>query len=326
MRFFYVTLILLLILELPARSQNFEWLAGFDGFLDNREYFSIENPQTIFGSRIKGEIGGSIAGVHRFRAGMNFLHEFGNDPDAHLPDLTIYYQYDNERINFQIGSFPRFNKIDYPLALLSDTLLYYRPNIEGAFLGFRGEWGYQKIFIDWTSRQTDDNYERFIFGFSGNLRKGMLFLNHHLMMGHFAGKAIPDPEHHLRDNGGFQMNLGTDLSERVFMDSLHFSVGALVSLDRIRGVDDGWQTPAGFVGQFAAFYRWVGINGLYYRGEGHTFLYGDPFYKLEQYGRLDLFYMPFHNENVSLKINFVLHFAESQVDYSQQILVSMALH
>jgi len=325
MRFLFITLTLLFIIELPAHSQNFEWLAGFDGFLDNREYYSIDNPQTIFGSRIRGEIGGSVANVHRFRVGMNFLYEFGSEPEAHLPDLTMYYQYDDDRINFQIGSFPRFNKIDYPLALLSDTLLYYRPNIEGAYLGFRGKWGYQNVFIDWTSRQTDDNNERFIIGISGNLHRGMLFLKHHLMMGHFAAKATPDPEHHLRDNGGFQINLGTDLSEKVFMDSLHFSAGALVSLDRIRGVDDGWQTPAGFIGQFTAFYRWVGINGLYYRGQGHTFLYGDPFYKLDQYGRLDLFYMPFHNKNVSLKINFVLHFAENQVDYSQQILVSFAL-
>ena len=117
MRFLYFTLTLLFIIELPAHSQNFEWLAGFDGFLDNREYYSIENPQTIFGSRIRGEIGSSVADVHRFRVGMNFLYEFGSDLDTHLPDLTMYYQYDDHRINFQIGSFPRVNLIDYPLAL-----------------------------------------------------------------------------------------------------------------------------------------------------------------------------------------------------------------
>lgn len=325
MRFLHLTLTLLLIIELPGFSQQFEWHAGFDGFLDNREYFSIDNPQTIFGSRIKGEVGASLAEVHRFRFGLNYLYEFGYRPDAHLPDITMYYQYDDDRINFQIGSFPRFELLEYPLALLSDTLLYYRPNIEGAYFGFRGDWGFQNIFIDWTSRQTEETHERFIFGFSGALRKRILFLDYYLMMGHFAARAIPDPDHHLRDNGGFQINLGADLSGRVFLDTLSFSAGTLVSLDRTRGVDDGWQTPAGFAGQFKAFYRWFGIKGLYYRGQGHTFLYGDPFYRLKEYGRLDLFYMPFHNEKVNIKINFVLHFAAGQIDYSQQILVSMAL-
>jgi len=326
MRFLITILVLLLLFEFQAVSQEVEWKTGFDGFLDNREYFSIEIPQTIFGARVWGEVGASISDVHRFRVGMNYLYEFGHNLDAHTPSVTMYYQYDDDRINFQIGSFPRYKLLDFPLALLSDTLLYYRPNIEGLYLGYRGEWGYQNVFIDWTSHQTDDNYERFMVGFSGNLSKGILFLNHHLLMGHFADKGISDPEHHLRDNGGFQFNMGANLSENVFLDSLCFSMGGLVSLDRIRGVDDGWQTPAGFISQFSAFYRWVGINGLYYRGQGHTFLYGDPFYRLDQYGRVDIFYMPFRTKNVSLKINFVLHFAENQLDYSQQIILSMNLN
>ncbi len=326
MRHLLITLTLILLIESPGISQKFEWDAGFDGFLDNREYFSIEVPQTIFGSRIWGEVGASLSDGHSFKAGMNYLYEFGYHLDSYAPDITMYYRYEDHGINFRIGSFPRSGLLDFPISLLSDTLLYYRPNIEGVYLGYKGKWGYQKVFIDWTSRQTDDSYERFIFGFSGRLQAGILYMNHHLMMGHFAGKGIPEPDHHLRDNGGFDFNLGTDLSEKVFLDSLTFSGGGLVSLDRIRGVDDGWQTPAGFVGRFTACYRWMGINGLIYRGQGHTFLYGDPFYKLDRYGRIDLYYMPFRSEKVSLKINFVLHFSKNQLDYSQQILLSMALN
>lgn len=325
MRYLLHSLVFLLLIELPVLSQEFEWQAGFDGFLDNREYFSIDNPQTIFGSRAWGELGASLSGVHRFRVGANYLYEFGHHMDAHIPDVTMYYQYDDDRFDFRIGAFPRRRLLDFPMALLSDTLLYYRPNIQGAYLAYKGKWGYQNIFIDWTSRQTDTDPETFIFGFSGNLNKGIFFLNHHLMMGHLAGKGIRDPDHHLRDNGGFQINTGTDLSGKTPLDSLHLSVGALVSLDRIRGVDNGWQTPAGFVGQFTASYKWFGIDGLFYRGEGHTFLYGDPFYALKQYGRLDFYVMPFRKENVNLKINFVFHFAEDQIDYSQQILLSMSL-
>lgn len=325
MRYLYLIFTLLLLSEMTAISQKFEWAAGFDGFLDNREYFSIDIPQTIFGSRIRGEIGAGLDEVHRFRFGLDYLYEFGYQTDAHPPDVTMYYRYDNSKVNFQVGAFPRMNLLHYPISLLSDTLRYYRPNIEGVYLGYRGEWGYQNVFIDWTSRQTDNAPERFIFGFSGQVQKGLLFLSHHLVMGHFAGKGIPEPDHHLRDNGGFDLNLGADLSQKVFLDSLTFSAGTLVSLDRTRGVDERWQTPAGFVGQFSALYKWFGIDGLLYQGKGHTFLYGDPFYRLEQYGRVDFYYMPFHNKHVNLKINFVLHFAKGQIDYSQQILVSMNL-
>ncbi len=220
----------------------------------------------------------------------------------------------------------RRHLLQYPLAFLADTLLYYRPNIEGTYLGYRGTWGHQIVFIDWTSRQTDINPERFMFGFSGNLHKGIFFLDHYFLMSHLAGKGIREPGFHLRDNGGLNVSLGVDLSQITFLDSLSFRAGSLVSLDRIRGVDDGWQTPAGFMGQFDAFYRNMGITGLLYTGKGHFFFYGDPFYQLGQYGRLDLYYSPFHNRKVNLKIDFVLHFAKSQIDYSQQILLSVALN
>lgn len=326
MRLLFLTSFFLVIFQLPTRSQDFEWQVGFDGFLDNREYFSIDNPQTIFGSRARGEIGASLSGVHRIRFGMNYLYEFGHTLDAHSPDITMYYQYKDNRFNFLMGAFPRIGLLHYPIALLSDTLHYYRPSMEGAYLGVRGNWGYQNLFIDWTSRQTDRAYERFIFGFSGRLQKGIISLNHHVIMGHFAGRGLPDPDFHLRDNGGFHIDAGIDLSEKVFLDSLSCNLGALVSLDRIRGIDDGWQTPAGFMGQFTATYRWFGINGLYYRGQGHTFLYGDPFYRLKQYGRLDIHFMPFKEKPVNLKFNFVFHFANGQLDYSQQILLSLDLH
>ena len=237
----------------------------------------------------------------------------------------MYYHYDTEKIDFLIGAFPRNNLMNYPLVFLSDTLNYYRPNIEGTCLGYTGKNWQQHVFIDWTSRQTDDRPERFIFGFSGNVRYGMFFLEDHLMMAHLAGKGIPDPDFHLRDNGGFNINLGLDLSEKVFLDTLDVKLGGLVSLDRIRGVDHGWQTPAGFLGQLGLGYRSFGLSALYYRGEGHTFFYGDPFYRLKNYGRLDLYFIPFRNEHVNLKIDFAIHFAGGELDYSQQILLSVSV-
>ena len=120
---------------LPAIGQNLEWQAGFDGFLDNREYqSSIQYPQTIFGARTWLELGGNINRVHHLRAGLNYMYEFGSAVDAIKPLPVLYYQLDWKPFNFYIGAFPRRNLLDYPLALLTDTLNYYRPDIEGMYL------------------------------------------------------------------------------------------------------------------------------------------------------------------------------------------------
>jgi len=324
MRKSFQLILTLTLLSHIVTAQDFEWNAGFDGFLDNREYFSIENPQTIFGSRLRGEIGGSLNGVHRLRGGLNFLFEFGSDPYVQRPDITMYYELDQKPYNFLIGAFPRRDLLDFPLALLSDTLHYYRPNIQGVYFGFNRDWGYQNVFIDWTSRQTDTLPERFIVGFSGEAHFGMFYYNHHLMMGHFAGSAL-DEHNSLRDNGGFDLNVGTNLSALVPLDTLIFHIGTLVSLDRDRQYYLNWKTPAGFTVGGMVMWKGLGLEGLYYRGEGHTFLYGDPFYRLKQYGRLNVFWAPFRSGAVRGKINVAFHFANGQVDYSPQILLSIDL-
>lgn len=321
---FYIV-VCLLALSANTLAQDFEWSAGFDGFLDNREFYSIDDPQTIFGSRIMGEIGGSLNGTHSLMAGLNFLTEFGADPWAQKPDITAYYELNYKPFRFYIGAFPRRNLIDFPLALLSDTLNYYRPNIQGVFLDIRRNWGYQNVFMDWTSRQTAANPERFIFAQSGEARYGLFYYNHHILMGHFAGAAVIPPEP-VRDNGGFDLNLGVDLSRFIPADTLVFSVGTLVSLDRDRQRGDAWETPAGFTLRWLVMWKGLGIEGLYYRGDGHTFLYGDPFYKLQKYGRMDIFWEPFRSGPVHGKLNMIFHFSERQIDYSQQILLTIDLN
>jgi len=322
-RIILMWLSLLMAPTLSAKTLGYS--AGFDGFLDNREYFSIDNPQTIFGGRTWGEIGADLEGGHRFRAGINYLYEFGSEPFEQLPDITMYYQYEGAHTDLLVGAFPRRDLVRYPIVLLSDTLNYFKPNLEGAYFGYRGNAGGQYVFIDWTSRQTDTRPERFIFGFAGMAQRGVFFVEDYFIMAHLAGSGIRAPGFHLRDNGGFNLNAGLDLGGLTFADSLTVKAGVLVSLDRTRGVDPDWQTPAGFLGKAHFHYRFLGADALYYRGSGHTFFYGDPFYRLESYGRVDLFVMPFRKENISLKINFVMHLAEGQIDYSQQLLLAVGI-
>ena len=317
--------LLIVFLIKPAFGQNLEWMAGFDGFLDNREYQnSVQYPQTIFGARTWLELGGNIDQIHNIRAGINYMYEFGSEINAIKPLPVLYYHLDWKPLDFYFGAFPRRDLIDYPLALLTDTLNYYRPNIEGMYLSYDlGRWGSENVFIDWTGRQTNYNFERFMFGFSGRFNYRFLYLTHHFLMGHFARPRIQPPDFHLRDNGGFDVNLGADVSGMTFFDTLYVSAGILVSLDRIRGIYDGWETPAGFFTQANLCYKGLGILGTYYRGQGHEFLYGDSFYRAKEYGRLDFYWQPFKKNYIRAKIVFSLHFIEYSLDTSQQLLVSL---
>jgi hypothetical protein len=325
MRRFLPILFFTIAFSSHLQSQKFEWLAGFDGFLDNREYFSIDNPQTIFGARFRAEVGGSISDIHRLRAGINYLYEFGSTIDAHKPNLTLYYEYHHQGLRLFAGAFPRRELLAFPLALLSDTLHYYRPNIEGLYAGYSWNWGHQNAFLDWTSRQTDTIHERFMAGISGRFFLKDFFLSNYFLMSHFAGKATYDPDHSLRDNMGYNVDVGLDLSRKTFLDSLCIRAGILGSIDRIRSQGDEWQTPVGFLGQATILYKFAGVSVTYYAGEGHTFLYGDPFYRLERYGRLDLFVLPFRTGPVTLKLDLGMHFVKGQVDYSQQLWLTFDL-
>ena len=203
--------------------------------------------------------------------------------------------------------------------------MYYRPNIEGLYGGYSWNWGQQNAFLDWTSRQTDTNHERFMAGTSGRFFFKDFFLSNYFLMSHFAGKATYDPDHSLRDNMGYNVDVGVDLSRKTFLDSLCIRAGILGSLDRTRSQGDAWQTPAGFLGQATIIYKFAGVSATYYAGEGQTFLYGDPFYRLERYGRLDLIVLPFRTGPVQLKLDFGMHFVKGQVDYSQQLWLTFDL-
>ena len=195
--------IALIFISTLSTAQKFEYSTIFEGIGDNREYFSEKaKPQTILGARGAFEIGTSIDG-HKLRAGISELYEFGSHIDFHKPKLILYYQNKKEKTNFLFGSFPRRGLIDFPLAMLTDTLLYYRPNIEGMFGEVKWDWGKQNGFVDWVSRQTDTKRENFMAGFSGEVFHKNLFIQNYLLLYHDAGPAIDILDDHIKDYLGF---------------------------------------------------------------------------------------------------------------------------
>lgn len=307
----------------PAAAQV-TYHAGYFGFMDNREYFnSLVNDQTIFGSRLDGEIGLALNDSNRISGGLNFLYEFGSKGEWQQPDPILYYASEHRHFDFYMGAFPRLNRVQMPLALMTDTFQYFRPNVEGIFLQYKSVLFNHNVWIDWTGRQSYQRRESFILGISGFFRKGMFTWQHHFVMSHLAHSLDDEPDVHLRDNGGYTAMAGLDLSRFTGLDTLTLSTGILGSWDRIRSEYD-LRFPVGWIGQAEAGYRGFGLHGLLYAGDNQTIVSGDGFYKSSFYSRIDGHYT-LTRPGIEGRLQFSLHLIPGTVDLSMSLTVRVKI-
>ena len=296
------------------KAQQLEGNLNFHTFADNREY--TQEPQTIFGARFSPSAGILLDSLHRFRVGANVLYEFGAKEIKVAP--IAYYEYQKLNWNFLMGVFPRYTLLaSYPRVLLTDTLNYYRPNVEGMFMKYETKSFYQNVWIDWTSRQTNTEREAFLFGSSGNYKRGLFFLSNFFYMLHNSTPKIPNPNEHLEDNGAAVVKIGVDLSHKTILDSLTINVGGITSFERVRDFESKFRTPKGLLVEFHTQYKQFGITNSYYHGDGHKLIYGDQFYKHKNYNRTDFSWEPKIAKYVTCKLVFSLHFTETSVDNQQ---------
>ena len=268
-------LILLLLLLKTASSFSQTVDINFNGFqfIDNREYKAfVPRSNTYFGTRVALDVGLNVDSINHFRIGVNGIHEFGARPFFLKINPIIYYNYINKSWLFNIGAFSRKGLLDnYPIALLNDTLNYYRPNIEGMLAKYSNNNFYENIWIDWVSRQTVTDRENFIFGASGKYApgsRGSFYISNYFMMLHDAFASVKtSPYDHVRDNGGAQLRLGLDFSHRTILDSLTIEAGGMLSLERTRGIG-GFKIPKGFVADLFMAYKRFGIHDSFYAGQG----------------------------------------------------------
>ena len=313
--------ILLVVITFWGKSQDFEYKVLFEGIGDNREYFNnLAYPQTILGARAAFETGVKFDN-HRIRGGLSHLLEFGSDIDAQKPKLTIYYQFKDNQTEFLFGAFPRRDKIDFPLAMLTDTFLYYRPNIEGMFGELHWDWGHQNGFVDWISRQTDISSEIFTAGSSGEIFVNNLFLQNYILMTHDAVPIIRIPNDHIEDYLGFALQAGIRTQEESEFEG-YIKAGILVSTFRQRSVTDGYINASGFFAEAKGKYRNIGVKSVLSAGGIHRFAYGDLFYRAKNYLRTDAIWYFINHEKVKGTFNLSFHIINwNDLDMQQQLSV-----
>lgn len=315
---------LLMLASLAGAAQKPAFRFTMEGIGDNREFHNGKSrAQTILGTLGSAQIGTTFDG-HSLFAGFSGLYEFGSPIDFHQPKLILYYAFEDLKKEFRFGSFPRRGTIDFPLAMLADTLLYYRPQIEGLSGKIYGNWGHQLAFVDWTGRQTALVRESFMAGTSGEIRVKKWFLQNYALLNHLAHTAERIEGQHIKDYFGFSLLTGISLGTEA---SLHGEIkgGLLSSLYRERSVTDGFQTSHSFYAEGMGRYRNYALKTTLQHGDPLQFAHGDPLYRFDSYLRTDAIWYFINHEKVKGRFNWSFHAVNGRIDQSQQLSLVVTL-
>ena len=315
-------LLLFSIIEIFAQKPELHFT--FEGIGDNREFHNGKSKsQTIFGTLGFLEAGTSFDG-HSLRAGISELYEFGSQLNFHHPRLILYYKFENEKNTFIMGSFPRRNAINFPLSMLADTLLVYRPLLEGLLGSKKWENGWQNAFVDWTGRQTETVRESFMAGSSGEVSRKQWFLQNYVLLNHLAHTSVRIPDQHIKDYFGFSILTGFR-SPKTSQVSWYVKGGILGSLYRERSVSDGFTFRKSLELEATAQYRQFSLKTAFHTGDSQIFALGDPFYSFRNYNRTDLGWSFIRHKRVSGHFNWSFHTYAGGLDQSQQMSLIYSL-
>jgi hypothetical protein len=325
---------LLLFLSNILFAQNLEWKAGMFHFFDNTEFAGSNyiNDQTMAGIRFSPEIGLGMNGNHHFRVGFDALKSYGSSSFMEDCAPTAYYLFDNGRFSFRMGSFAREGLVnDFSRAFFQDSIRYYRPNMNGFLLSYSGEAFRAKAFLDWTGKESQTVHEAFFVGGSFLYQKSAFFAEVQALMFHYAGSL---QLRGVRDNILMHPAVGLDLAGKTWLDSLRFSIGYLVGMERYRKETDYFSTRSGLLLELEAAYRGFGLASSTYIGQGIMIDYasmrselywGDPFYRGTFYSRLDLTYDFIKLPYVTARLDLSNHFSEGNYYLEQSLIVQVAL-
>ncbi len=331
-------LLLCLVLPFSAWSQQIGFQTALYSFFDNTEFghSRVHIPQTMAGVRFAPGLSVSFDSVHTVVAGINMLHEYGSNNVIDDLSPSAYYMFRMNDFRFLAGAFPREQALDrFPRIFFRDSVSFYRPHINGILLDYSGRKVSANLWLDWTSRQSYESRESFFVGFSGKYCWEHFYIQNFSYMFHFAGFMDPPVDEPLHDNLLQLTSVGTDLSGMTILSRLDLNMGYVTGFDRARALNTGWLLHHGFLAEFNAEYRGIGIFNTFYAGEGQMQYYpvhdnelywGDPFYRTNTYNRTDFYWDFLRNNIVKGRLEFSFHFTEGNIYNEQALKVSVNLN
>ncbi|TYR32960.1 hypothetical protein FXV77_18150 [Sphingobacterium phlebotomi] len=307
------------VTSISKAQQQMGLEVDFFGYVDNREYkSSYTEDKTFLGTILSPKLYFALDSNHRIYGGLHYNQDFGiHQENKERISPIAYYNFRNKNIDFALGHMPRHERLaDVPRMVLADTFMYDRPNIEGMYFAFQNRYIKQAIYIDWLSKQSYHQRERFVVGLSGKYTFGSFYVADDALLYHNAKTSNEELEDNIQDNGIVLLRIGADLSRKTFLDSLTVDAGMAIGFDRVRNEYD-LRVARGFISNIYIGYKQFFLGNTLYLGDAQNLPNGDSFYHRDTYDRLDLGWTPFRKGNLEGRFTASFHFAPDQVSNQQ---------
>lgn len=320
-----------------VQAQEVDWKVNFDYVLDNTEYdrSTIANSRTINAIIPQPMVGLKWADRHSLYGGVRLTKLLGTPKVIDKAELTLFYDYQSEMSHFRAGAFPREDVLpQYWTQFYSSSYRNFKhPQMLGAFYqyGKSGE-SFINFWLDWTGHATPETRESCTYGMSGQLKKGIFFVDLESYM-NYLGNTYNSTDFGVQEHLMLQSTAGVMWKKRNSFSG-RIGVGVLTGMERDRRENGEKYNPTGFVARADAEYWGIGTRNLTYIGQPRLRMYdqyesllypGATFLRSNFYHRNDLYINLIQSNNVKVAFTSSQHFSESMVHFQQTFTVKIRL-
>ncbi len=310
-------------------AQKLLWSASMHNIFDNHEFdqFQGRRSLTVAETHLTPMIGlGLDSCRHRIFAGADVAFGWGSKRFLQKVQPIAYYQFSIPHFNFQIGAFPKKELLgNYPLMLLSDSVMWSRPVMNGIFLQYTyNTKNYANLWLDWTGYEEPLVYESFFVGFSGKFQTGIFYLQnftylYHMVINNLANESR-ETFNPVKENYKTLLSVGLDFAEKTGLDKLRTDIGLSAAMERNRGVAPNYM-PLGLLWQTEVEYRGLEFRNSFYYGDpqqkfysdyGNHLYWGDLMYRTSLYNRTDLMVHFYKSNIINISLDVSLHLLKGQ--------------
>lgn len=335
-----VATIALLLLAISSVGQRLEYDVDFVSYFDNREYEEQHQlSQTLYGFRLSPAVGvsfrDSLMGEYELMGGVHYRQPMGAGWRKAQFIPTAYLSMHRRGFSVMLGAIPyAMRRHALPHYLRYDSLIYARPNVEGAYMRYEAAQGYGEFMCDWRGMPTWERREMFLLLLNGEYQWRWLLLGGYAQLNHKASYGEGRREG-VCDDAYLHAYLGLDLGVVTGLDSLTLRCGYIQGFQRERESGTVYK-PGGAMVELTAQWRWLGIASSFYYGTPLMPLYakygsdlnqGDPFYQSPWYSRTAVYAYLFSNAFVNCYFSWNFHVDDTKrVSHQQQLVGSFCLN
>ena len=253
--------------------------------------------------------------------------------------ITAWYQFGmekgNTRLDAYFGIIPRrLLQGEYNEAFISDSLAFYRSNIEGPLFRITRPRAVYELGLDWAGMIDEDRREQFhVFSYGKGLIAGdWLHAGWTFDLQHYANTTLYKG---VVDNILAEPYLQAELGNKVGLQQFTAKLSLLAGMQQDRRLDEGWDVPFGGRLVLSAMQWNLGLTNSLYVGTslmpyyndyddggnkyGSSLYWGNPFYRIHRYpgetdwdevgvyDRIEAFWQPNIADGLKLRFSVVGH-------------------